>query len=125
MTLTTAQTAGTAVQLFVNDDEPIRDRTVVDGFVTIVCTTTVLHTVRLFAPAPGFAVAGDFTFGVPSRREFISWYSFGCASGPLVYRLRSKRTIAFNEEIWAQVQQERGGASTVVRVYWEMLLSPG
>ncbi len=123
-TLTTAQSAGTAVELWQNDDEPFHDRTVVDGYVGISVTTTALHTVTLYGPVPNFAVAADFSFQNPTRDEKVIWYSFACADGFLVYRIRSKRTFGPREELWVNAAQHRGGVSTVVRVYLQMLITP-
>ncbi len=122
-TLTTAQTADGAVELWQNNDTPNHDRTIVDGFVTIMVNTDALHDVTLYAPAPNFAVAADFTFADPSRNEPIVWYRFGCAAGPLVYRIKSQRTLGAKEEVWAMTRQLRGSISSVVRVQWQFLIS--
>ncbi len=114
----------TALELFQNDDDPALDRTVVDGYVTIITDTDDLCQVALYGPAPNFAVASDFTFNIPNRNEPIFWYNFNCGRGPMVFRIRSKRTFGPEEEMWMMGKKLRGTAVTNVHVAWAFLLSP-
>ncbi len=123
-TIVTAQTMATPVQLYRNDVSLATQRTVVDGYVTIITDTDDLCQVRLYAPVPNFAAAGDFTFATPLRKEYICWYWLNCGRGPMVFRIRSKRTMGLSEEIWGGIVKLRGGNSTEVHVGWQFLLSP-
>ncbi len=124
-TVGAAQTAATPVRLFSND-EVSRDvpRTVVDGYVTIITNSDDLCQVRLFGPAAEFADPSDFTFLKPARKEFISWYWLNCGRGPMVFRIRSKRTFSRLEECWGVICKLRGATTTEVHVGWQLLLSP-
>ncbi len=121
--ITTEQTLGTAVNVY-SQSQAIGDRTVVDGYVTIITDTDNLCQVRMWAPAPGFTAAGDFSFASPVRREAINWYWFNCGRGPMVFRLRSKRTFAQSQEWWMACAKLRGADATNVEVGIQYLLSP-
>ncbi len=114
----------TAVMIFQNQADPGLDRTVVDGYVTIITDTDDLCQVRLYGPVPNFANSSDFTFNIPDRREQIFWYNFNCARGPMVFRVRSKRTLSPEQEIWMMGAKLQGTSTTNVRVAWAYLLSP-
>ncbi len=122
--LTTVQTADTPVEVFQNDDDPALDRTLVDGYVTIITDTDDLCQVALYAPCPNFTVASDLTFAVPNRNEPIFWYSMNCARGPMVFRLRSKRTFGPEQEFWMNAKKLRGGIASSIKVGLLFLLSP-
>ncbi len=122
-TITTAGTMGTPVQVFAQDDI-IGDRTVVDGYVTLVTDTDNLCQVRMYAPTPAFTSSGDFAFSTPARREAVNWYWFNCALGPMVFRLRSKRTFRPDQEWWIACAKLSGGTQSTVRVGIQALFSP-
>ncbi len=122
--VSTAQTQDTPSELFQNDLEPINDRTIVDGYVTIITDTDDLCQVRLFAPCPNFTVAADLGFAIPDRRDPISWYWFNCARGPLIFRIRSKRTFGAQQELWMTGNKLRAVNVTNIHVGWQFLLAP-
>ncbi len=124
MVVSTASSAATAVELWQNNDEPFHNRTIVDGFLAVVTDQDEMCVVKLIGPVPDFAIAADFGFRVPERSEPISWYSFPAARGPLIYRIRSKRTVGPKEEIWAITEKIVASASTIVNVYWQFLITP-
>ncbi len=122
--ITATQTAAGAVELWQNDEEPFHNRTIVDGFVTILTDTDDLVSIRLYGPVPNFAVAGDFSFSLPQRHAPENWYWFHAGRGPLVFRTRSKRTFGAQQELWAMPVKLRGTALTVINVGWQFLLQP-
>ncbi len=121
--ISTAQTMGTPVIQYQNTDDPPRARTVVDGYITIIMDTDDLCQVRLYGPVPGFASTGDFSFATPERNEALNWYWFNCGRGPLVFRVRSKRTFHELEELFMSCAKLRGSAATLINVGWQLLLS--
>ncbi len=123
-TLSTLGTVSAARELYNNDDEARVERTIVDGWVTIIVSNSSLMQVRFWGPCPNLVVAGDFSFAAPRRDERMAWYWFNCAAGPLVFRTRSKRTFYHSDELWVQCALLTPSVSSVVRVGWQFLLSP-
>ncbi len=124
-TLVTIGTSQTAIELWQNDDAPIHDRTIVDGFVTMLTDTDELWRLDLYAPAPNFAVASDFTFSAPARRDPLNWYRFYVGRGPLVMRTKSKRTFGANQELWMLASKLKGaGVTSELMVGWQFFVSP-
>ncbi len=121
--ITTAQTMGTPILIYTQDDDPPRARTIVDGYITVITDTDNLCQIRLFGPLPGFTSAGDLAFATPTIAEASRWYSFDCARGPMVWRIRSKRTFEHLEELWIGGVKLRGGDATALIVGWRFLLS--
>ncbi len=119
-TVSTTQTMVTPINVFTNSAN--RDLTVVDGYVTILTDTDELCQVRMFGPVPGFASSGDFAFATPERKEALNWYWFNCGRGPMVFRIRSKRTFDPLQELWIGGVKLRGaGASTLIMVAGQFL----
>ncbi len=113
-----------AAQLvFTNNEQPARPRTVVDGYLTVITDTDNLCQVRMYGPCQSFAASGDFSLNVPARAEEINWYRLNCGRGPMVFRIRSKRTFEPEEELWVAGVKWRGTTSTNVLVACELLLS--
>jgi len=85
----------------------------VDGIITIITDTDDLCRVRLLI-APESNDGSDVAaipFHSPGQ-----WYSWFCARGPLVFRLRSKKTIPPEHKLWMQTAKVRGSSTTVIRV---------
>ena len=87
----------------------------VDGIVTVTCDTVNLMGVRLLV-LPETMVSGDFDENTIAPHDQAVWYSWFAAAGPLVFRLRSKKTIPSNYKLWLQIWKEGGGTATVCRV---------
>ncbi len=122
--ITSINTSSTALELWQNDDAPIHDRTVVDGFVTILTDTDELWRVDFYAPCPNFTVAADILFSQPFRNDPLSWYRFYTGRGPVIHRTRSKRTFGPNQELWVICSKEQGaGVASKIMVGWEFLVT--
>ncbi len=89
------------------------DLVIVDGILTVVTTTDDLMGVRLIV-APENLILTDFTSTDPAPHDPMVWYSWYCARGPLVFRLRSKRTIKPEHKLWIQAWKASGTASSVI-----------
>lgn len=90
------------------------DVVAVDGIFTVITDTADLCGVRLIV-APEEMVSADITEDVPQPHSPLVWYQWYCAMGPMVFRLRSKRTIPPEHKLWANVWKARGASATVVR----------
>ncbi len=121
-TITTPQTMGTPVIIYTNGTVLAHPQTVVDGYVTIITDSDDLCEVRLFGPAPGFTSPGDFAFSSPVRKEPICWYWFKVGRGPMVFRIRSKRTFDYLEELWMAPVKLRGSNPTELLVGYSMFI---
>ncbi len=91
------------------------DIVIVDGIVTVVTDTDDLVGVRLMVIHNSLASA-DINEDAPKPHEPQVYYSWYCARGPLVFRLRSKKTIPPGHRLWLQTWKAQGGNSTVCRV---------
>ncbi len=117
--ISTGGTMGTPVLIYTNSESPARARTVVDGYVTIITDTDELCQVRMFGPVPGFASSGDFAFSTPVRAEAVNWYWFNCGRGPMVFRVRSKRTFETLEELWMAPVKLQGASVINIRIGYQ------
>ncbi len=89
------------------------DVVAVDGILTVQTDTDDLCGVRLLV-LDGTISSGSITESDPAPHERGVWYSFFAARGPMVFRLRSKKTVppAFN--LWLETWKEQGSTSTKV-----------
>jgi len=117
--ISTGGTMGTPVLIYTNSVDPPRPRTIVDGYVTIITDTDDLAQVRMFGPVPGFASSGDFAFSTPTRSEAVNWYWLNCGRGPMVFRIRSKRTFENLEEFWMAPVKLQGSSATNIRAGYQ------
>ncbi len=112
-------------QLFHNEEDTDNfqsaDVIIVDGIVTVITTTDNLVGVRLVI-AHEIMVSGDLTQFQPAPHDRMVYYSWFCARGPLVFRLRSKKTIPPENKLWLQTWKEKGALSTEVKVGVHMFL---
>ncbi len=124
-TTSTLSTGGTddAQELFHNevDDHVFASApiTIVDGIATVVCSTTNLVRVKLVVAHESFVAADIDALG---RHEPQNWYAWMCAAGPLVWRLRSKRTILPEHKLWVHLKKVAEGDSTVINCGFEFLM---
>ncbi len=92
--------------------------TVVDGIMTFITDTDDLFSAHLLV-APEIMTAGDVATIPRHGREM--WYSWFVARGPLVFRLRSKRTIHPEQKLWMHIVKQRGGTASALRWGFQML----
>ncbi len=122
--ITTTQSIATPIEIFQNNSDPFVRRTIVDGYVFILTDTDDLCQVRLLGPMHNVISSGDFSFTTPGRHEAVSWYWLGCGRGPVIYRIRSKRTFNAEDELWIMGVKLRGSVLTQIKIGWQFLLSP-
>ncbi len=86
----------------------------VDGILTVITDTDDLCGVRLLV-VPEEMLTATLTEDVPQPHNRMVWYSFYAARGPMVFRLRSKKTIPPEHKLWIQVWKASGTTSTLLR----------
>jgi len=93
--------------------------TVVDGIVT--CTTDGEDLFRVaLVIAHESLVAADVQIVDP--HEPLMWYRWHVSKGPLVFRLRSKRTIPVEHKLWVQWLKHIGGNTQNCHVGMNLLM---
>ncbi len=112
------------VSLFLNDqsDEVFEqgDVVIVDGIVMINTDNDDMVGVRLIV-AHQLLVTADLTENDPPPHDSMIYYSWFSARGPVVYRLRSKKTIPPEHRLWLQIWKQTGSIATTVRVGTHLL----
>ncbi len=93
--------------------------TIVDGIITIITDTDDLMLVRLGIFHEIFT-GGDLANVEPHHTQW--WYKWHCARGPLVFRLRSKRTINPEHKLWVFFKKQQGANSTILHIGEELLM---
>ncbi len=129
-TLTTAGSHGN-FEIFSNQPDPAaggdallqREVVIVDGIVTVQCDTDMMSGVRLVV-AHELIVDGDLSDTVPTEEDDMIYYSWFVSRGPMVFRLRSKKTIHPNEKLWLTIWKELGATSTIIRVAGRLFMVP-
>ncbi len=126
-------TAGshTNLELFSNQPDPAaggdvlfeRDVVIVDGIVTIHTDTDDLCGVRLVV-AHEIIASGDISDTVPAEHDDMLYYSWFVARGPMIFRLRSKKTIHPNEKLWLTSWKENGSTATTIRTGMRLFVVP-
>ncbi len=87
----------------------------VDGILTVITDTDNLCGIRLIV-APEEMVSADINEDVPQPHNRMVWYSFYAARGPMVFRLRSKKTVHPEHKLWINLWKAQGTDSTVL--FW-------
>ncbi len=95
------------------------DVVIVDGIVTFLTDTDDLCGARLLI-VPEEILTASLTEDVPQPHNQMVYYSWFLGRGPMVFRLRSKRTIPPEHKLWVQAWKANGSASTAIR--WGMHL---
>ncbi len=90
------------------------DVVAVDGILTVITDTDDLCGLRLIV-APEEMVTGDITEDIPQPHNRMVWYSWFVARGPMVFRLRSKKTVPPEHKLWVTTWKARGATSTALR----------
>ncbi len=95
----------------------------VDGILTVVTDTDDLVGIRLLTLINNVAT-GDFDENDPKPNERSVWYSFFAARGPMVFRLRSKKTIYPGYKLWVNTWKAQGANTTILNwgfhVLWQV-----
>ncbi len=106
------------VEVFHNDqgDENFEfaDVVGVDGILTVITDTDDLCGVRMIV-ASNLVTTGDLNENSPAPHERGIWYSFYVGRGPLVFRMRSKKTVAPDHKLWINIWKAQGNSLTSVR----------
>lgn len=119
----TAVNAHAENEVFVNDEDTDNfqnaDVVAVDGIFTVHTDTDDLVGVRLLVvPVP--LTDAVITQNDPRPDDQMVWYSFFAARGPMVFRLRSKKTVPPNYRLVVQSWKERGGNLTIIN--WGLMV---
>lgn len=91
------------------------DIVLVDGILTVITDTDDLCGVRLILMHELIEDDANLDEGNPQPDSRQVWYTFFCARGPLVFRLRSKKTLWPQHKLYLQAWKEKGGTSTTIR----------
>ncbi len=97
------------------------DLIIVDGIITILTSTDDLCGVRLVV-MPEVVVTGSITEDLPTPDSRAVWYSFFCGRGPLVFRMKSKKTIPPQNKLWVTAWKAQGTSVTAIDVGLMLLL---
>ncbi len=84
----------------------------VDGILTVITDTDGLMGVRLLV-ATDLLTTGDLTEDEPGPGDNMVWYTWYAARGPLVFRLRSKKTLQSEHKLWIQTWNAHGPSTTL------------
>lgn len=85
----------------------------VDGILTVITDTDDLCGLRLII-APEEMVSSDITEDQPQPHNRMIWYSWFVARGPMVFRMRSKKTVHPEHKLWVTTWKARGTTSTTL-----------
>ncbi len=83
----------------------------VDGILTVITDTDDLCGIR-FIIAPEEILTGVMDEENPQPHSPMIWYSWFASRGPMVFRLRSKRTVPPESKLWVQTWKARGTLQT-------------
>ncbi len=89
----------------------------VDGILTVITDTDNLCGIRLLV-VPEELVTADLTEDVPQPHNRMVWYSFYAARGPMVFRLRSKKTVPPEHKLWIQSWKAANGGTSATVLRW-------
>ncbi len=90
------------------------DVVIVDGILTLITDSDDLCGVRLLV-VPEELSTGDLNEDVPQPHNRMVYYSWYAARGPMVFRLRSKKTVPPEHKLWIQGWKASGTTSTTLR----------
>lgn len=101
-------------------DQRNADLVAVDGILTVLTNTDNLVGLRLLILDDTIATA-NITEDNPGPHESSVWYNFFAGRGPMVFRMRSKKTLPPNHNLWIQVWKASGTDATAVHVGFQIL----
>ncbi len=87
------------------------DVVVVDGIVTFITDTDDLVGARLLV-VPEEILTATLNEDVPQPHNDMVYYQWWISRGPMVFRLRSKRTVPPEHKLWMQLWKARGANAT-------------
>ncbi len=90
------------------------DVVIVDGILTLITDTDDLFGVRLLV-VPEEILTATLTEDTPQPHNDMVYYSWYAARGPMVFRLRSKRTVPPEHKLWLQAWKAKGTTTSVIR----------
>lgn len=93
------------------------DVVAVDGIFTAITNTDNLCGVRLIV-APEEMTAADMNEDVPQPHSGLVWYQWYVARGPMVFRLRSKRTVPPEHKLWVIQWKSANGGTDATLLRW-------
>ncbi len=113
----------------IHNDAPVdvweaHSLTIVDLSLTVITDTDDVCGVRLLCPVSELLLSGDLTENNPKPEDPMVWYSWYAARGPLVFRVRTKRTIGPEFSLWVQTWKAQGATSTIIRWGMNYLIQP-
>ncbi len=118
------QNSSTAFELFHNevDDHYFQNApiTIVDGILTVITDTDDLVVVRLIIMHE-IVINTDIGIDSPNPGERSVYYEWFAARGPLVFRLRSKKTIQPQEKLWIVLGKAATGGSNSTIIHAGLL----
>ncbi len=97
------------------------DLAIVDGIVTVITNSDDLVGVRLLL-TDEIVDINDINEGDPEPGNRMVWYTWFCARGPLIFRLRSKRLLHPHHFLRMNIWKARGTTATTVNVGMNFLL---
>ncbi len=92
------------------------DVVLVDGIVTLHTNGDDLLGARFIVAYEGL-VDADLTEDSPTPDSGMIWYTFFFCRGPLVFRMKSKKTIPPQHKLWLQVWKTASSGATEVSEY--------
>ncbi len=105
-----------ATELFHNE---VDDHIFASAPITIVDAICTLNTDTDNLVSVWFIVANEQLISTEiqaiERHERPVWYVFYAVRGPLVFRMKSKKTIYPEEKLWVKVQKDGGNTSSELR----------
>ncbi len=98
------------------------DLVIVDGIVTVhIDIQTMMAGVRLLVASEHLGT-GDLDWDNPQPFDPMVYYSWFVGGGPVVFRLRSKKTIHPEEKLWLQTEYALGVGTPRIMVGMHFLV---
>ncbi len=95
----------------------------VDGVLTVLTADDDLIGIRLLV-CHELLTSGDLHEDDPTPDAPQVWYTFFAGRGPMVFRLRSKKTVPPQHKLWVQSWKAAGSLTTSVKfgilIYWQL-----
>lgn len=96
------------------------DLVIVDGIITFLTDTDDLCGARLLV-VPEEVLIGALTEDAPQPHSDLVYYSWFLGRGPMVFRLRSKRTVPPEHKLYMQTWKAVGSATTTIQYGMHLL----
>ncbi len=118
-TVTANNSAGTEKVLIDNVQLPEHMVTIVDGIITLATDNDDMWAVRLLH-LPQMVALTDLSASSPDESDRMIFYYWHCVRGPLVFRLRAKRTLHPGERLVLQTWKETGSTDQALKVGYQI-----